>query len=84
MDSDICHLDVDQGLHMPLSEADTCHQSTHQATRCLNRLLDTVECDHHHPMDRTVPTCRRGLEFKFAGFMFLQRSARENSYCPSQ
>ena len=57
MDSDICHLDVDQGLNMPLSEANTCHQSTHQAARNLDRPLDTVERDHHHPMDSPVPTC---------------------------
>ena len=57
MDPDIRHLDVDQGLDMPFSAAHTRHQSTHQATRCLDRVLDTVECDHHYPMDRTVPTC---------------------------
>lgn len=56
MDSDICHLDVDQSLDMPLPEAHTCHQSPHQATRSLNCLLDSFECDHHHPVDRAVPT----------------------------
>ena len=71
MDPDICHLDVDQGLDMPLSQAYTCQQSTHQATRSFNRLLNLVKCDHYDPVDRAVSARRRCLGFICGGFLFL-------------
>lgn len=84
MDPDICHLDVDQGLHMPLPKAYTCHQSTHKATRSFNCPLDIVECDHHHPVDCAVPARGRRLGLKCAGFLFLKGPARENCSCSSR